>query len=671
MDKTLIWLLVPGVLVIFYILRVSASTRHRNYDLEEFLLAGRHLPALRFILATTTISLLGILTLPHMGLVYRSGFSYGFMGLAAIIVPLTSAFFARRLWILGRIFNPLTPAQLLGDYYRSNGIRVLTAIAAVLVALSVTVMSLRLSTSLVEGFLNGVGGGKKHSSEFFGIISLPSFVTMFLMAALLFIHTVLGGMGAILRVAAPIGVALLVVLTLVALILIDALGGFGSLFDYFKTIAQHPTTAPLFTTGAFFNAVPTVAPSNIPWPGIMVASSLIALAGLATAPAILMAGFTPTRGQSHAPAQFLASALVTGFALFTSVIIIALATRLANMMPGITTDHSSDVLVPLSAGSEPQIVIQLLAATSPDTPFLASLLTLALIMGLWVSSAVSILAAGAMVANDAFHEEPENDHSSRNRKRMTRIVITLLLILSFGLALLKPDDPLPLFLLAGAFALQLLPALAGLCYFKKLSGSAVRNGLFAGLVAVTATSTIPQGLAEHYALTMPFKAWPFSLHPAFWGLAANLGLLLLSQIFRRLFVSKKARKQTLMHQRSFHVLPDGKPLLAPGVRLWQLLAWLLAALFVVVTTLPLTDLSLTGFSPSDFFPQKVPLLWNWQLLSWVSGLALVYVVAYKLQPVFDPEQALHGSPDPSKRRFRVKAKSRTVEYLPPLGKEKK
>ena len=65
--------------------------------------------------------------------------------------------------------------------------------------------------------------------------------------------------------------------------------------------------------------------------------------------------------------------------------------------------------------------------------------------------------------------------------------------------------------------MQLLPALLGLCYFPSLSAQAVRNGAFAGLLGVIATSTIPQGLANMIGIDLPFDAWPLSLHPAFWG----------------------------------------------------------------------------------------------------------------------------------------------------------
>lgn len=634
--------------MIFYYLRISAKYKLLSYDLEEYLLAGKRLSHTRFILATTTVSFLGLMTLPHMGLFYRGGFSYGFTALAAIIVPLTSALFARRLWILGRIYNPLTPARLLGDYYGCNAIRSLTVIVAILVALSLTIMSLRFGASLVQGLL----GDKSGSAT----VSIVALLTMALMAALLFYHTAYGGMGAVLRAAVPAGVALVIALVLATLMAVNALEGFGSFFDHLGQLQQDQITAPFFAKGAFFDPLTAAAPSNMAWPGIMVASCLIALAGLATVPASLMISFTSAKGKSHASAQFFAAALLTGFILLTITIIIALAARLSPEVSGLPTSQLGGVISPLQAGDEPRMIIQLLLATPLGTPLVLGLITLSMLAALVASSAVSLMAAGGMISNDIFYERLKKTHQLTYRKPITRYAIGALVIIALLVALQKPEDPLPLFLLAGAFGLQLTPALIGLCYFKGLSGRAVRNGLIAGLFAVIATSTIAQGLADMANLSWPFGAWPLSMHPAGWGLGANLAVLLFSSVFRSKDTDTRIQEKLFEHQRSYHVLPDGQPLMPKDAGKWRGIALLIGALFVLAIALPLTSTS-----PANLFPLAIPSLWGWQFLSWIIGLALVYVVAYRLQPTFDPEQALEGVLNPQRRRFRVKAQTRKVE----------
>ena len=646
MDKSLIWLLVPGAFAIVYYIQVSARHRQLSYDLVEYLLAGKRLSSARFILATTTISLLGIMSLPHMGLLYRSGFSYGLAALAAIIVPLTSALFARRLWVLGRIFTPLTAAQLLGDYYASKGLRLLIALTAILIALTLSVMTLRFGAALVQG----IGGSS----------SLLALATMGAIAALLFFHTAFGGMGAIMRISSRVGIILVVALVVATLVCIDALGGFAGFIDHLVKLQYQEINAPLFMQGAFFDPTPAAAPANMAWPGTMVLTSLLALIGLACAPASVMLSFTPAKAQAHATQQFFAAALLSGLVLFTTTIIIALTARLSHEIAGFSTNSQ---LISPTIGSEPQTIMALLLATPLGNPLLIGFIALALLAGLIASTSAALLTAGGILASDIFYERLKRSHQLTRRKSITRYAIGLFLGVALLIAWQKPGDPLPLFLLAGAFGLQLLPALTGLCYFEKLTGDTVRNGLFAGLLGVVATSAIAQGLTGLVGGALPFDAWPLSLHPAFWGLATNIVAMGLTGLAHLTSKTAKAQNQTVAHRLSYHILPDQKPLMAPDAPKWRLVALLTGALFVFVTAIPFSGTAIDSPKLHELFfldalPSFMPPLWSWQFLSWIIGLALVYITAYRLQPVFDPEQDQNGSSNPLRRRFRVKARSR-------------
>ena len=638
MDKSLIWLLVPGTLLIIYYLRVSNRYQHKNYDLEEYLQAGKRLSGPRFFFAMTAVTLLGIMPLPHMGLFYRSGFSYGSLALAAIIIPLVSALFARRLWILSRIFTPLTPAQLLGDYYRSARIRGITAFVAVLFALTLAGMSLRLGTSLVEALF-----GNSHS--------LTSLVTLFALALLMFLHTIYGGMGAILRVAAPVGLFLMGALILSALVSIDAAGGFPTFFDLLAHMQNDPINAPLFTQSRFFNPLPAAAPDNMAWPGAMVATSLLALAGLATAPVSLMLDFTPAKSSSHAPQQFFAAALMTGLLFVSTTIVVALLPRLATEIAGFPAANTNLMKTGLASTQ----IITLLKATPLGHPLLLGLIALSLMAGLVASTSAALLAAGGMVANDIFYEKLKKADRPSYRRSIIRFTVGAVLIMAVAAALLVPTDPLPLFLLAGALGLQLLPALSGLCYFKSLGARSICFGMVGGIFAVLTTSTLLQGLLGLLGVSLPFDAWPLSLHPAFWGLGTNLAILLATRGLANKRDLETSDKRALSHRRSYHYTPDEQALMAPDARFWSKVALSITTLFLITLALPLTGMALPALGPASF-----PAMWSWQILSWLTGLALVYVVAYRLQPVFDPGQFLHGSLTPQKWRFRVKAQSRKL-----------
>ncbi len=656
MDDSLIWLLVPGLLAIYAFVRVSARHKQLSYDIEEYFLAGRKLSTARFALATSTISLLGFIALPHTGLLYRSGFSYGFLALGTIVIALTSALFARRTWNLSRLFNPLTPAQLLGDYYRSNGLRLIVTLIAVLIACCLTILALRLSLDLLQGMLGGLKNGIVPQ-----IHSKISHTVMFTLTALLFIHAAYGGMGAILKLASISGLFLLILLPVAAIIALATLGEGAEFFDRFALLTQKEILIPHLGTGAFFAPSTPAAPLNAPWPGLMVMSSLLAFAGLALSPAVLMSSFTARKGQSMAAQQFFTTAFLTGLLLLTSGVAIAFAPLLAaNPGPSASGALSSDILTGNNwssmAGLEPQMLMRMLHMSFVGTPLVLSLFALALVAGLLVSAAAALLAAGAMISGEFNRHGAKQTAQNLRQKSLTRIAIGLILFVCLILALQKPSDPLPLFLLAGAFGLQLLPALLGLCYFNRLSGPAVQDGALAGLLAVFVTSSLPQGLSAVAGLSLPFGAWPLSIHPALWGLLFNLAGLFVGSLIDRSPGNSEKSQQAQAHQKSWHILPDGKPIMAPGAAKWRWLALVLLVVFIWTLAVPLTNGRIPG-------PLELS-LWGWQFFAWLVGLVLVYVVAYRLQPTFDPERALEGSPDPLNRRFRVKARMRKVEPTP-------
>ncbi|MFN7598870.1 MAG: hypothetical protein ACK5PT_19485, partial [Cereibacter sp.] len=67
-------------------------------------------------------------------------------------------------------------------------------------------------------------------------------------------------------------------------------------------------------------------------------------------------------------------------------------------------------------------------------------------------------------------------------------------------------------------AVQLLPALLGLCFVRWISRAAVIAGLVFGLVLVTFTEPPGLILFEGLFLDLPWGRWPLTIHSAAWGL---------------------------------------------------------------------------------------------------------------------------------------------------------
>jgi Na+/proline symporter len=630
MDQNIVWLALAGLLLAVPVWRVSRSEQQLGYDREQFLLAGRKLTPLRFGLAAASLIWLGPLLLPHLGLVQRAGLSYATLALAVVPLQALGALVTLRSARLARRCHLLTPAELIGSFYQSQPVRRLAALTAVLVALCLAVLCLRLGGDIAEGLLG--------SAPAIGGVSLPRLVSTAAIALLMLLPTTVGGMGATLRLAA--GAAWLTILALVGTLwlAIAAAGDSGHLVEWLRALTSEPAAAPLFTSGRLLDPLPAAAPANMAWPGAMVLSSLIAVLGLAVAPAALTAGFSAAQPATP-PSAALASTLAAGLLLLLAAPVVGL---LPNVLATAASGGAAAAQPIASPGDEVALLMATLTQPPWGVPGIAALVLTLLLPAAVGAGAAALLTAGAALSHDLGARHTARALRAPLRQRV-RVNTTALGAGALLIALAGPADALPLFLLAGAYALQLLPALVGLCFAPRLAARAIEPGLVAGLAAVTLTSEPAANLAAQFGLPLPFAAWPLGLHPAAWGLAANLLLIVLSSRAPAPAADAEAAART--YRRSYSQLGGHLP---PDASKSRRLAYLLAALFVAVLLAPLT-----GLAPTAPTGALLPPLLVWQALALLVGLPLVHLVAHRLQPAGDD-----GACPATRPRLRLKARSR-------------
>lgn len=636
MDKYTVWLAIAGFLYAVEIWRVSHEHNRLGYDLEQFLLAGRGLGTTRFILATTTLTLLGPLAVPHIGLLERSGLSYGFIALAAFVAPAASALIAGRAANFARLCGVLTPAQLIGAYYQSHALRRLVVLFGLAISLCLLVLALCLTADTLHALMPADNGVDRND-------------IVVLTALLLFLNAAIGGMGAVMRIAA--GAALLSGLALLAgaFLALDAGGGIGRFIAHLVRLKADAASAPLFSVGAMFDPLPAAAPANIAWPGMMVLSALVATLGLATAPAAIMAAFTTAQPRAHGHQPFI-TALLVGTLLLTAAVTMA-------MLPHVGVPASA-LAGPVSAsavrGAETALILAQLQAAPFGSPIVLAVVSLLLFAALFSSAAAALLSAGAMIAHDVLQHPAADARPGLPRRMLTRFAIAAQLLIGLVIALREPGDPLPLFLLAGAYGAQLVPAFAGLCYLPWLTARAVLTGAGAGFIAVTLTSPVAQSIAQLLKLQLPFDPWPLGLHPALWGLGANLLALVAVQLAQQRDRSQDAAL-ACKFRKDCHRLAE-KTATPAADRPWMHRLALALAVLAAVLLLLLLLAVLGGAGAAEPAPSG---LWTWQVRLWLIGAALVYLLAYPLQPLFDAAARLRLGAHPLPRqRIRVKARSR-------------
>jgi hypothetical protein len=174
-------------------------------------------------------------------------------------------------------------------------------------------------------------------------------------------------------------------------------------------------------------------------------------------------------------------------------------------------------------------------------------------------------------------------------------------------------------------AVQMLPALAGLTFFRWVSGGAVLAGLTIGSLIVVFTEPLGLILFEALFVDLPWGRWPLGIHSAAWGLVFNLLVVALAAAATRAAPDWAPRDR--LHDAllaATGVRPGGRGPL-----------WAMALVWSFLATGPGAILGNRFFSDPIFAagPAQalfVPSLWVWQLLFWLLGVVLVWWLAYRL-----------------------------------------
>ena len=113
-----------------------------------YAIAGRSIPFFAFLLAATAASFSGWTFIGHPGLIWRDGLAYAFASFYVLTIPITGAFFNKRVWILGKRYGFITPGDMYAYYFNSEPIRFLVVTTAVLYSLFYSAVQLMASAAL-------------------------------------------------------------------------------------------------------------------------------------------------------------------------------------------------------------------------------------------------------------------------------------------------------------------------------------------------------------------------------------------------------------------------------------------------------------------------------------------------------------------------------------------
>ncbi|HIO83186.1 MAG TPA: sodium:solute symporter family protein, partial [Deltaproteobacteria bacterium] len=308
MDPKIVWLFIFVILYWGYCIFWGIKGALAAKTASDYMLAGRSIPLWVFVLAATATSFSGWTFVGHPGLIFRDGFQYAYASFYTITIPFTGVMFLKRQWMLGKRFGYVTPGEMLSDYFKGDGIRVLTVIVALFFSIPYLGVQLRASGFLFNVLTDG---------------ALSVNVGMWLLSIVVFIYVASGGLRAVAYVDTLQCILLALGITAIGFIGLDAVGGWAELKANIITLVQNDTK---ITPDGYshYIAIPGViqfvasGPSAAggAWTGMMVLTYMFALMGIQSAPAFSMWSFGNKNPEPFAPQQVWASSAGIGFILF-------------------------------------------------------------------------------------------------------------------------------------------------------------------------------------------------------------------------------------------------------------------------------------------------------------------------------------------------------------------
>ena len=632
MSAAVVWLFVFVILYWVYCIYWGVKGARTARTASDYFIAGRSIPLWVFVLAATATSFSGWTFVGHPGLVYRDGFQYAYASFYAITIPFTGLIFLKRQWMLGKRFGYVTPGEMYADYFRSDLMRLLTVLVALIFSVPYLGVQLRASGFLFNVLTNDL---------------FPVWLGMWLLSLVVIIYVASGGLRAVAYVDTVQCVLLAVGIVAVGFITLGYVGGFGALNEGIAQLAEIDTKR---TPAGYshYVAIPGViqfvksGPSAVggAWTGIMILTYMFALMGIQSAPAFSMWSFSNRNPRPFAPQQVWASSCGIGFILIVFTAIQGMGAHLlgadkamldAAQAGGVVNDVlqlGRDIME--MPGKQGFLVPVLIRLMSDVAPWLVGLLAVCALAAMQSTGAAYMSTAAGMLTRDIYKRFISPDASHDAQKLLGRVGVVVITVLALIVATTSRDALVLLGGLAVAYGFQMWPALIATCWWPWLTRQGVTVGLIAGIIAVTVTESIGQ---QWFGITA-WGRWPLTIHSAGWGLIFNLGLAILISLVTQ-------SREGTEHRMRFHAflkehagLPEGKKALIP----W---AWGITIAWFFFGIGPGAVIGNTIFgNPNDAATWifGIPSIWAWQILWWALGVGMMWFLGYKMQMSTVPEQ---------------------------------
>ncbi len=625
MKAHVIWLFVFVILYWAYCLYWGFKGAKTAKTASDYFIAGRTIPIWVFVLAATATSFSGWTFVGHPGLVFRDGFQYAYASFYAITIPFTGVLFLKRQWILGKRFGYITPGEMYSDYFKSDTMRILTVIVALIFSVPYLGLQLRASGFLFNVLTDGL---------------FPVTAGMWLLSIVVVIYVASGGLRAVAYVDTAQGVLLALGIVAIGIITLTFVGGFEKLNIGIAELAKVDTNRTIDGYSHYI-AIPGVIQfvksgaslakaSGGAWTGVMVLTYMFALMGIQSAPAFSMWSFSNKNPKPFAPQQVWASSAGIGIILIVFTAIQGMGAHLLgadkSMIEWASANGISNVIKDLPWGKQGQLVPELIHLMSTGAPWLVGLLAVCALAAMQSTGAAYMSTAGGMLTRDIYKRflNPKAGHGTQ--KLFGRIGVAIITGLALIVATFSKDALVLLGGLAVAYGFQMWPALIGICWWPWLTRQGVTLGLILGLIAVTLTESIGASLFKAIGIN-PWGRWPLTMHSAFWGFFFNFGTAVIVSFFTQDNNETKHRMKYHDYLKEHAGVPAEKKSLVPT-------AWIITIVWFFFGIGPGAVIGNTLFGDPNNYSTWVfgmPSIWVWHIIWLFVGIFMMWFLAYKMQ----------------------------------------
>jgi len=612
MDAKIYWLLAFVGLYWSYCIFWGIKGAITSKTSEDFFVAGRSIGTWVFVLAATATSFSGWTFVGHPGKILTDGLPYAFASFYALTIPFTGVLFLRRQWVLGRVYNYVTPGEMYSDYYGGNSMRALTVLVAFLFSIPYLGIQLRASGALFNVLTDGL---------------ISTNLGMILLSAVVVIYVASGGLKSVAYVDCAQAILLALGIIVLGVITIKWIGGWNLFTEGIGVLVKNdlisgnrltlqgfssrvamPGSIQIVSSGS--NAVGGV------WTGMMCMTYMFALMGIQSSPAFSMWAYANKTSKPFRWQQVVASSIVIGIILFTFTIIQGMGADVL-VLNGIFETISDSTLVP-----------KLINLMSESAPWLVGLLAVCALAAMQSTGSAYMSTFSAMITRDIYKNYIDEEVTEDRQKFIGRLFVVVVAVAALVVAIVSTDALVMLGGLAVAYGFQMYPALFGNLYCKWISKSGVTMGLIAGLLAVTLTDKMSS------IFSLPWGAYPLTIHSAGWGIFFNI----IFTGFGSYFFPDSDQKNLDKEKRHAFLsevagVPESKKKLIP-------LAYCLVIFWFLFGFGPFAMIGNTLFSdpniPATWAPFNLPSIWIWQLVFLFFGIFVMWFLAFYMgfsQPI--------------------------------------